>query len=130
MTETDDLTALRSSVAQLDQYEKLALATFLTGTSNPKFQATVIPEDETLGHNLGKAFELAKPFPNATKIFFAIELLELQIDRDEFEEDEGDGLPDPSDYEGEEYYSSDRPLFGGYDGHVDIDALPGFHRGM
>jgi hypothetical protein len=93
MTETDDLTALRSSVAQLDQYEKLALATFLTGTSNPKFQAMVIPEDETLGYNLGKAFELAKPFSSATKIFFAIELLELQIDRDE--EEDGDELYAP-----------------------------------
>jgi hypothetical protein len=88
MTETDDLTALRSIVAKLNQYEQLALATFLTGTSNPQFQATAIPEDETLGYNLGKAFELAKLFPNATKIFFAIELLELQIDRDEFEEGE------------------------------------------
>jgi hypothetical protein len=48
----------------------------------------VIPEDETLGYNLGKAFELAKPFSSATKIFFAIELLELQVDRDSFEKDE------------------------------------------
>jgi len=32
MTETDDLTALRSTIAQLDQAEKLALATYLTGT--------------------------------------------------------------------------------------------------
>jgi|GEM_PF-3309643 len=98
MTETDNLTALRSAVAQLDQYERLALATFLTGTSNPKFQATVIPEDETFGYNLGKAFELAKPFPSATKIFFAIELLELQIDRDEFEDDEFDEAQYPDTY--------------------------------
>lgn len=88
MTETDDLTALRSTVTQLDQYEKLALAAFLVGTSNPKFPGFTMPEDGTVENNLAEACDLAKPFPSATKIFFAIELLELQIDRDEFEEDE------------------------------------------
>lgn len=89
------LTLLRESVRQLDQPEKLALATYLTGTSNPKFQSRIIPEDEGFSHNMAKAMEVARIFPSATKIFFAIELLELQIDRDEFEdedeEDDDDG---------------------------------------
>jgi hypothetical protein len=84
---------------------------------------------DKLTGQLAEACELSAIFPTDTRIFFAIELLELQIDREEFEEDEGDGLPNPSDYEGEEYYSSDRPLLGRYDGPVDIDALPGFHQG-
>ena len=109
MTEPD-LTALRSAVANLDQAEKLALATYLTGTSNPKFQELVIPDFDKLTGQLAEACELSAIFPTATRIFFAIELLELQINRDEFEEDEGDGLPDPSDYEGEEYYSSGKPI--------------------
>lgn len=82
------LTILRESVRQLDQPEKLALATYLTGTSNPKFQSHIIPKDEGFGYNMAKAMEVARTFPSATKIFFAIELLELQTDRDEFEEEE------------------------------------------
>lgn len=61
-----------------------------------------MPEDGTVGDNLTKACDLARQFPSATKIFFAIELLELQIDRDEFEEEgeeDDDGLPDPDDYD-------------------------------
>lgn len=110
MTETDALSVLRSTVAQLDQYDQLALAAFLVGTSNPKFPGFTMPQDGTVETNLAEACELARTFPNATKIFFAIELLELQIDRDEFDED--DGLPDPGHYEGEEYYGSDLPALG------------------
>ena len=93
MTETDDLTALRSAVANLDQYEKLALATYLTGTSNPKFQGLVIPDMDKLTAQLAEACELSAIFPTATRIFFAIELLELQIDRDSFDEDEDEDSP-------------------------------------
>lgn len=88
MTETDDLndlTTLRSTVAQLDQYEKLALAAFLVGTSNPKFPGFTMPEDGTVGTNLAKACDLARTFPNATKIFFAIELLQFCQDKQEAE---------------------------------------------
>ena len=88
MTETDDLTALRSAVAQLDQAEKLALATYLTGTSNPQFQGLVTPDMDKLTGQLAEACELSAIFPTDTRIFFAIELLELQIDRDSFEKDE------------------------------------------
>ena len=88
MIETDALSALRSSVANLDQHEKLALATYLTGTSNPKFQDLVIPDMDKLTGQLAEACELSAIFPTATRIFFAIKLLELQIDRDSFEEDE------------------------------------------
>jgi len=87
MTETD-LTALQSAVAQLDQAEKLALATYLTGTSNPKFQGLVTPDMDKLTGQLAEACELSAIFPTDTRIFFAIELLELQIDRDSFEKDE------------------------------------------
>ena len=88
MTKTDDLTALRSAVAQLDQAEKLALATYLTGTSNPKFQGLVSLDMDKLTGQLAEACELSAIFPTDTRIFFAIELLELQIDRDSFEKDE------------------------------------------
>jgi len=90
MTETDDLTALRSAVARLNQAEKLALATYLTGTSNPKFQGLVTPDMDKLTVELAEACELSAIFPTDTRIFFAIELLELQIDRDEFEEEDGE----------------------------------------
>jgi len=92
---------LRSAVAQLDQAEKLALATYLTGRSNPKFQGLITPDMDKLTGQLAEACELSAIFPTDTRIFFAIKLLELQIDRDSFEkdEDEGDGLPDPDDYE-------------------------------
>ena len=56
---------------------------------------------DKLTGQLAEACELSAIFPTDTRIFFAIKLLELQIDRDSFEkdEDEGDGLPDPDDYE-------------------------------
>jgi len=96
------LILLRQSVAKLDQYEKLALAAYLVGTSNPKFPGFSGPDDAEDDNYLTKACDLARNFPSATKIFFAIELLERHIDRDEF--DEGDGLPDPSDYEEDDHY--------------------------
>lgn len=137
MNENDALTALRSATAKLDQHEKLALATYLTGTSNPKFQGLVIPDMDKLTPQLAEACELSAIFPTATRIFFAIELLELQIDRDEFEEeaangidseddcdeDKGDELPNLGDYKGEGYYSSGRPLLK-YWGSGDIEHFP------
>ncbi len=91
MTETEapQLNLLRQAVANLNQYEKLALATFLTGTSNPSFQdLVVIPESDKLTTDLAEACELSRLFSPDARIFFAIELLELQIDRDSFDEDE------------------------------------------
>lgn len=83
------LSLLRQSVAKLDQYEKLALAAFLVGTSNPQFLGFAMPEDMADDDYLTKACELAKKFPSARKIFFAIQILEAQIDRDEFNESDG-----------------------------------------
>lgn len=105
MTDTEpfQLNLLRQAVSNLNQHEKLALATFLTGTANPSFQDLVAISDKLTG-DLEEACELSNLFSPSAKIFFAIELLEMQIDRDEF--DEGDGLPDPSDYEedGDAFY--------------------------
>lgn len=87
MTETDDLTTLRSAVANLDQHEKLALATYLTGTSNPKFQGLVIPDMDKLTAQLAEACELSAIFPTAARIFFAIELLQDCQDEEEAADD-------------------------------------------
>jgi hypothetical protein len=43
---------------------------------------------DKLTRQLAEACELSAIFPTDTRIFFAIELLELQIDRDSFEKDE------------------------------------------
>ena len=126
MTEADDLTALRSAVEVLNKDEKLALAGKLALDCTVQFRWSVIRGNELLGKDLPKIALLLERFSKTAKLAFAIEL--LQFCQDE-EEDEGDGLPDPSDYEDEEYYSSGRPLLGGYDPNVDIDALSGFHRG-
>jgi hypothetical protein len=84
------LTLLRQAVADFNRYDKLALATYLTGSSNPKHQYLIeLPDWGKLSSKLADACELSDRFTPAAKIFFAIELLELQIDRDEF--DDGDG---------------------------------------
>lgn len=139
-TEIPQLNLLRQAVTNLDQHEKLALATFLTGTSNPQFQNLVlIPESDKLTTDLAEACELSSLFSSAARIFFAIELLELQIDRDEF--DEGDGLPDPDDYDDEENYPLSTRIKGAYrtpdgdeyeestDNHYGVDT-PGWEEGL
>ena len=138
MTETDDLTALRSAVAQLDQAEKLALATYLTGTSNPKFQGLVNLDMDKLTAQLAEVCELSAIFPTDTRIFFAIELLQFCQD-----EEEDDGLPDPADYddEEEENYPESTRINGAYrtpdgdeyeegtDDHYGVDVQVGIRRG-
>ncbi|MEG3899939.1 MULTISPECIES: hypothetical protein [unclassified Microcoleus] len=91
MTETDALTVLRSAAAQFEQPQKLTLAAFLISECNPNFGLKV--EQEVA---LEKAFAASEQFSVAEKLSFAIELLRFCQDE---EEDEGDGLPDPSDYE-------------------------------
>jgi hypothetical protein len=101
MTETEapQLNLLRQAIANLNQHEKLALATFLTGTSNPSFQDLVVtPESDKLTTDLAEACELSRLFSPDTRIFFAIELLELQIDRDSFEKDEDEDEDDGESY--------------------------------
>ena len=74
------LTALQQAVTKLDRNQKLALATFLTGTSNPKyppkFLATPKLED-VLELELVEACHLIAELdcPHNLKIFWAIELL-------------------------------------------------------
>lgn len=112
MTDTQSpLTLLRNAIALLDNAERLALATWLTATANPKFRyLSELPDWEKLSSRLADTCELSGVLLPTQKISFAIELLALQVDRKAF--DEGSGLPDPSEYEGEEYYSSDRPTLG------------------
>lgn len=128
---TDNLTALRSAVARLDEDEKLALAAFLTLECTSQVTFPEFQDRGCYSEALKNGFEASTGFSRVEKLAFAIELLLLCQDK---EEDKGDELPDPSDYEDEEYYSSGSPLFGQHDGDVynggaDIDALPGFYQG-
>ena len=96
MTETDDLTVLRSAVASFDEDEKLAFAGILGLDCASSFRWSVFREGQPLGV-LEKMTQLSDQLPKAAKLAFAIELLQHQLSEDE--EDEGDGLPDPDDYE-------------------------------
>jgi hypothetical protein len=97
MNETDALALLRSSVAKFDRSEKLAFSALLVTQCNPRFQATYTAEPPFEG-TLDSALLASGDFPQTTKLAFAIELLQHQLAQDE-EEDGGDGLPDPDDYE-------------------------------
>ena len=71
MTETDDLTALRSAVAELEESQKLTFAAFLISKCNPNFGLKVKQEEV-----LEKAFTASEDFAVAEKLSFAIELLQ------------------------------------------------------
>lgn len=81
--------------ATLDQHQRLALATYLTGTANSKFQYLIkLPDYDKLSSKLTDACELSGLLLPTAKIFFAIKLL------------------------------SEPGLLGKYDGDCDIDSLP------
>lgn len=90
MTDTQSpLTLLRNAIALLDNAERLALATWLTATANPKFRyLSELPDWEKLSSRLADTCELSGVLLPAQKISFAIELLALQVDRDAFDEEE------------------------------------------
>jgi hypothetical protein len=101
MNETDSLAILRSSVARLSEDEKLALAAFLGLDCTVHISSPILGEETHLfPDNLKETLSVVTEFPRTAKLAFAIELLQAQLD-----EEDGDGLADPSDYEGEEYYS-------------------------
>ena len=110
MTETDDLTALRSAVAEFEESQKLTFAAFLISECNPNFGLKVEQEKA-----LENVFTASVNFSVGQKLSFAIELLRFCRDKEEEEEDRP---PDQSDYEGEEYYNSNRPLLDGYDSSI------------
>ncbi len=86
---------MRNAIAPLDNSERLALATYLTGTANPKFRYLAeLPEWDKLSSKLAAVCELSALLLPQTKIFFAIELL------------------------------SQPGILGKYDGDIDIDSLP------
>jgi hypothetical protein len=79
---TDDLTALRSTVAQLDRSERLALAALLIGQCNTRFGQVIGSTDTVFGGGLDIALVATNDLSQQQKLAFAIELLELQIDQD------------------------------------------------
>jgi len=82
MTETDDLTALRSAVVQLNDSEKLALATYLTKDCNPDFWLNIYTDaDHSAIDAVDDVFQVCTGFPIKQKLAFAIELLDAQLDR-------------------------------------------------
>ena len=85
MTETDDLTALRSTVVQLNDSEKLALATYLTKDCNPDFWSNIYTEADhgSAIDAVDDAFQVCTGFPVNQKLAFAIELLQFCQDEEE-----------------------------------------------
>jgi hypothetical protein len=78
MTETDDLTALRSVVAAFDRSERLAFSALLVTQCNPRFRATytAIPP---FGGTIDNALLVSGDLPQTTKLAFAIKLLQHQL---------------------------------------------------
>ncbi|MEG5159549.1 hypothetical protein QUB37_03745 [Microcoleus sp. AT3-A2] len=92
---TSPLDSIRKAITPLDNYDRLALATWLTGTANPKHEYLVeLPDYDKLSSKLTDICELSETLLPQTKIFLAIELL------------------------------SEPGLLGKYDGDCDIDSLP------
>jgi hypothetical protein len=96
MNQSDALTVLRSSVAQLEQDEKLALAAFLALESTVYVSYPAFQEKEGFREDLQKAFEATTKFSRGTKLAFAIELLQHQLSK--AQEDKNDGSDDCEDY--------------------------------
>ena len=85
MSETDDLTALRSAVAEFEESQKLTFAAFLISECNPNFGLKV--EQETALEN---AFAGSDNFSVGQKLSFAIEILQHCQDKEEEAADSGD----------------------------------------
>jgi hypothetical protein len=90
---TDDLTALRASVAELDEDEKLALAGFLSLECTTEVTFPVFQNTEPYREVLKTAFEASTKFDRAEKISFAIELLHFCLEVEEDEDDNALGEP-------------------------------------
>jgi len=95
MDEKDALTFLRSSVAQLDRSEQLALAALLICQCNPRFRQVTHEADPPFNGGLDTALVTTNDFPQQQKLAFAIEILQDQLSRDEVI---GDSRPTPNYY--------------------------------
>ncbi len=111
MDEKDALTLLRSTVTGFDRGERLALATVLTFEVNPRLGQIAYKATPLFDHRFDTALVAAGNFNQQQKLAFAIEILQDQLSRDEVC---GSGEFSNSNYQGEEYYSSDRPLLDEY----------------
>ncbi len=111
MDEKDALTLLRSTVPKFARSERLALVTLLTFELNPRLSQIVYKADPLFGREFDTALATIGNFSQQQKLAFAIELLQDQLSRDEVC---GSGEFSNSNYQGEEYYSSDRPLLDEY----------------
>lgn len=90
--------------------ERLTAAIYMIYLCDPPIQQVTVTPKKELSETVKQAIAIAERKTAGTKLEVAIQLLDTLL-LDEPRE-ENDRLPDPGDYEGEEYYSSDRPILG------------------
>lgn len=89
MIENDDLTTLRSNVAELDEDEKLALAAFLSLECTTQVTFPVFRGTESFREPVKNAFKSSAQFDRAAKLSFARELIGFCQEAEEDEDDNG-----------------------------------------